>query len=80
LVKGGRQSALAEKFIAFLRSSPVQEQLQTEMWMYPAATGTTRAAVMKFAPEPSTFTAPTDRDLSSKDAQWVERWNRVVLK
>ncbi len=80
LVKGAGQRDLAEKFIAFLRSATVQEQLQTEMWMYPAAAGTTRAAVMKFAPEPGTFAAPADVDLVSKDAQWVERWNRVVLK
>jgi thiamine transport system substrate-binding protein len=80
LVKGGGQRALAEKFIAFLRSTPVQEQLQTEMWMYPAVSGTARAAVMKFAPEPTTFAAPADLDLSRKDAQWVERWGRVVLK
>jgi thiamine transport system substrate-binding protein len=80
LVKGGGERALAEKFVEFLRSAAVQQQLQTEMWMYPAETGAPRADVMKFAPEPTSFAAPTDQDLSSKDAQWVERWTRVVLK
>ena len=80
LVKGGSQRALAEKFVEFLRSPAVQLQMQTEMWMYPAEAGTPRAEVMKFAPEPAAFAAPSEQDLASKDALWVERWTKVVLK
>ncbi len=80
LVKGGTQRAAAEKFIEFLRSPAVQQQLQTEMWMYPAVSGTARAEVMKFAPEPASFDAPAEQDLAAKDVQWVARWTKVVLK
>ena len=80
LVKGGTQRAAAEKFIEFMRSAPVQQQLQTEMWMYPAASGTARAEVMKFAPEPVAFDSPSEADMAAKDGQWVARWTRVVLK
>jgi thiamine transport system substrate-binding protein len=80
LVKGGGQRAAAEKFIEFLRSPAVQQQLQTEMWMYPASSGTERAAVMKFAPEPAAFDAPPEAEMATKDAQWVARWTKVVLK
>jgi thiamine transport system substrate-binding protein len=80
LVKGGAQRAAAEKFIEFLRSPAVQQQLQTEMWMYPAASGTARAEVMKFAPEPAAFDAPAEADIAARDGQWVARWTKVVLK
>jgi thiamine transport system substrate-binding protein len=80
LVKGGKQPEAAEKFIEFMRSAAVQQQLQTEMWMYPAERGTARAEVMKFAPEPAAFDTPTDADIAAKGAQWVSRWTKVVLK
>jgi thiamine transport system substrate-binding protein len=80
LVKGGTQREAAEKFIEFLRSAPVQQQMQTEMWMYPASSGAARAEVMKFAPEPTAFDAPSEQDLAAKGAQWVARWTKVVLK
>ena len=35
LVKGGKEAALGEKFIAFLRSEAVQKDVTTTMWMYP---------------------------------------------
>jgi thiamine transport system substrate-binding protein len=80
LVKGGAQREAANKFIEFLRSAPVQQQLQTEMWMYPAVSGTARAEVMKFAPEPAAFDTPPEQDIAAKGAQWLARWTKVVLK
>lgn len=80
LVKGGQSRVAAEKFIDFLRSSAVQQQMQTEMWMYPAEVGVARAEVMKFAPEPAMFDAPSDKDIADKGAAWVARWTKVVLK
>lgn len=80
LVKGGTQRAAAEKLVEFLRSVPVQQQMQTEMWMYPVEPGVARAEVMRFAPEPAVFSAPSDRDLAARDADWVARWTKVVLK
>jgi thiamine transport system substrate-binding protein len=80
LVKGGTHRVAAAKFIEFLRSPAVQQQMQTEMWMYPAVSGVARAEVMKFAPEPSAFYAPGTADIAAKSAQWVSRWTKVVLK
>lgn len=80
LVKGGAQREAAGKLIEFLRSVPVQQQMQTEMWMYPVEPGVVRAEVMRFAPEPTAFSAPTDQDTVAKDADWVARWTKVVLK
>ena len=80
LVKGGGQRAAAQKFVEFMRSVPVQQQMQTEMWMYPAEAGVARADVMQFAPEPAAFDTPAEKDLAARGADWVARWTRVVLK
>ncbi len=80
LVKGGHERAAAEKFIEFMRSAAVQQQMQTEMWMYPAEVGVARAEAFKFAPEPTAFQSPSDTDVAAKGAGWVARWTKVVLK
>jgi thiamine transport system substrate-binding protein len=80
LVKGGGQRAAALKFVEFLRSAPVQEALQTEMWMYPVQPKILRAEVMRHASDPADFEAPSAELMSSKGAVWVARWTRVVLK
>jgi thiamine transport system substrate-binding protein len=80
LVKGGTERGAAEKFIEFLRSTAVQQALQTEMWMYPAENGAARVDVMKFAPEPAAYDSPSAGDIADKGAAWVSRWTKVVLK
>jgi thiamine transport system substrate-binding protein len=80
LVKGGRQREAALKFVDFMRFGPVQQALQTEMWMYPAQAGTARAEVIRHAAEPAAFEAPVAQVIASQGAAWVARWTRVVLK
>ena len=80
LVKGGKERDAAGQFIEFLRSAPVQQQMQTEMWMYPAEASVAKAEVMKHAPEPSTFNTPSEQDIADKGTAWVQRWTQVVLK
>ena len=80
LVQGGQERAAALKFIDFLRSAAVQQQMQTVMWMYPVEPGVARDDVMRHAPEPDTFAAPSDKDIAEKGAAWVARWTKVVLK
>lgn len=80
LVKGGKERVAAEKFIAFLRSVPVQQDLQTGMWMYPVVPDVARVDVMRFAPEPKTHDSPGDQDMVAKGSAWVARWTKVVLK
>ena len=80
LIKGGGQRAAALKFVDFMRSGPVQQALQTEMWMYPVQAGTPRAEVMRHAAEPVAFEAPAAQVIASQGADWVGRWTKVVLK
>lgn len=81
LLKGGAQRAAALKFIDFMRSGPVQQALQTEMWMYPVQPGTPRAPVLlQHAAEPAQFESLPAQTIANKGAQWVARWTQVVLK
>lgn len=83
LVRGGNPAAreAAGRFIEFLRSGPVQQALQTTMWMYPAEAGTARADVMqRHASEPTAFDNPSAGQMHMQGKAWLQRWTRVVLK
>lgn len=80
LIKGGGQREAALKFVDFMRSPPVQEALQTNMWMYPVQANTARAEVMRHAVEPVEFETPDAQLVATKGADWVARWTKVVLK
>ncbi|MFO1193302.1 MAG: hypothetical protein U1F00_14220 [Rhodoferax sp.] len=80
LVRGGQQREAAQRFIEFLRSAPVQEALQTSMWMYPAEPRTPQPDVMRHAAEPTAFDALPQETIAARGADWVAQWTRVVLK
>jgi len=80
LVKGGQQREAALRFVEFMRSAPVQEALQTSMWMFAAEPRTNRPEVLRHAVEPTVFDTPTPEAIAAKGADWVDRWTKVVLK
>jgi len=83
LVRGARPAAreAAGKFIEFLRSAPVQQSLQTSMWMYPAEVGAARADLLKrHAVEPSAYDNPASTEAATRSKAWVQRWTKTVLK
>jgi thiamine transport system substrate-binding protein len=82
LLKGGSPSTRAAgvKFIEFLRSRPVQQALQTRLWMYPAEPGTPLEPVLQHAQEPTRFETVPLQQLSAQAALWQRRWTQVVLK
>lgn len=83
LVRGGNPAAreAAGQFIEFLRSAPVQQSLQTTMWMYPAEAGAARVDVIqRHAAEPASHDSPPAADILAKSKAWVQRWTQTVLK
>jgi thiamine transport system substrate-binding protein len=83
LVKGGRPEARAAagRFIEFLRSQPVQQALQTTMWMYPAELGVPHAEVLRrHAAEPPGFDTPTAAAMERQGRAWVQRWTRTMTR
>jgi len=83
LVKGGNPAAreAAGQFIEFLRSGPVQQALQTTMWVFPVEAGAPWVDVMQqHAVQPKQFDE-LPQALTEKQARaWVQRWTRTVLK
>ena len=83
LVKGGNPAAreAAGRFIEFLRSAPVQQALQTSMWMFPAEAGAARVDVMqRHASEPTAYNNPPADPMGQRGKAWLQRWTKVVLK
>jgi thiamine transport system substrate-binding protein len=83
LVKGAPTAAreAAGRFVEFLRSAPVQQSLQTTMWMFPAEVGAPRVDVMRqHAAEPVTFDALAAALTEQQAKTWLRRWTQVVLK
>jgi thiamine transport system substrate-binding protein len=80
LVRGGKERAAAVRFIGFLRSAPVQQALQTEMWMFPAVASATRVDALRHAVEPTLHHSPSERAIAEQGRNWVLRWTQVVLK
>ncbi len=83
LVKGGRPAAreAAGRFIEFMRSAPVQQSLQTTMWMLPAEVGASRADVIKrHAVDPSSYDNPPSAEVAKNAKAWLQRWTKTVLK
>jgi thiamine transport system substrate-binding protein len=83
LVKGAPTASreAAGRFVEFLRSAPVQQSLQTSMWMFPAESGAPRLDVMQqHATEPATFDALATALTEQQAKTWLRRWTQVVLK
>jgi thiamine transport system substrate-binding protein len=80
LIKGGAQRQVALKFVDFMLSRPVQQALQTEMWMYPVQAGTPLAAALQHAAAPEHFESMSEQTIADNGARWVARWTQVVLK
>jgi len=80
LVKGGKEAALARKFVEFLRSDAVQKDIPTSMWMYPVQPGIALDPVFQHAEKPTAHTTPDSRQIAAKTTAWVGKWTRIVLK
>ena len=80
LINGGKARDAGVKFIAFLRSTPVQQALQTTMWMYPVEPGVSLDPVMQHAQAPARFESLPLKTLTEQAGAWQQRWTRVVLK
>ena len=80
LIKGGKHRQAAEKFIEFMRSEPVQYDLQTSMWMYPVNSSVTLTPLLRSMAEPSKHQTPSAAHIEAHSQRWVSRWIRTVLR
>ncbi len=80
ILKGTKNLEAARRFVDWLLSKPVQENIPTEMWVYPARKDARLPEVFKWAPEP---TGPVRLDpavIAKNRERWIDEWTKVVLQ
>ncbi|AFV75272.1 ABC transporter periplasmic binding protein, thiB subfamily [Thermus oshimai JL-2] len=80
ILKGTKNLEGARKLIDWLLSRPVQENLPTEMWMYPARRDARLPEVFRFAPEPLGSVRLDPGRMAEGRERWIEEWTKVVLQ
>ena len=81
ILSGAKNRALAEKFVDFMLSTPMQKDIPLQMFVYPGANGTPLPDVfVQFAPAPKqVFTLSPDEIGKNREA-WIEAWTKIVLR
>ena len=80
LLAGGQQAGAGEAFLAFLRSAPVQAELQTSMWMWPVQQGAPKHAVMSHSGVQPSAQAIDQRVLTEQSRTWIRQFTQTVLR
>jgi thiamine transport system substrate-binding protein len=81
ILKGTKNRALAEKWMDYLLSEPVQKDIMPQMVVYPALpTATIPEVYQKFAPVPES-PAVLDPELIAQNRDtWIREWTEAVLR
>ena len=81
VLKGTKHEALARKFIDFLLSKPVQEDIPGQMAVFPvnedAQVPDAFVAFSRVDVQPASVTA---KDIAQKRDKWIEDWTKAVVR
>jgi thiamine transport system substrate-binding protein len=82
VIKGSKQRDLARKFIDFMLSPAVQEDIPNKMWVYPVNRLAKLPAVFAFAsiPGPQALATPSASSIASKAASYLEAWQAIMTR
>ncbi len=80
ILKGTKNLEGAKKVVDWLLSKPVQENIPTEMWVYPARKDARLPEVFRFAPEPLGSVRLDPKVVAQNRERWIEEWTKVVLQ
>ncbi|APD08802.1 MULTISPECIES: thiamine ABC transporter substrate-binding protein [Thermus] len=80
ILKGTKNLEGARRLVDWLLSRPVQENIPTEMWMYPARRDAKLPEVFRFAPEPLGSVRLDPKRMAENRERWIEEWTKVVLQ
>lgn len=80
ILKGTKNLEGAKKVVDWFLSRPVQENIPTEMWMYPARREARLPEVFRFAPEPLGSVRLDPKVMAENRERWIEEWTKVVLQ
>lgn len=80
ILKGSQHPAAARKFVDWLLSKPVQENIPTQMWVYPARKDAALPEVFKWAEVPQEPAKLPPQQIAQGAERWVREWTEVVLQ
>ncbi|RDI96072.1 thiamine ABC transporter substrate-binding protein [Meiothermus sp. QL-1] len=80
ILKGTRNLRAAQRFVDWLISRPVQENIPTEMWVYPARRDARLPEVFRFAEVPPQPARLSPQQIRQNRERWIREWTQVVLQ
>ncbi len=81
ILKGTKHLALAKKFIDFLLSKPVQEDVPGQMAVYPVnKTAAVPPAFAKFGKLDVPAADVSSAEIAANEQQWIDAWTKTVLQ
>lgn len=80
ILKGTGNLRAAERFVDWLVSRPIQENIPTQMWVYPARRDAALPEVFRFAQVPPEPARLTPQQIANNRERWIREWTQVVLQ
>ena len=80
LLKGGKNPELGQAFMAFLRSSAVQADIQTTLWMRPIIANTPIHPVLQTHAQVPTGGQLYTAFMGAKSKVWLAAWGELFLR
>lgn len=81
ILKGTQRQALAEKFVDFMLSTPFQEDVPLQMFVYPVNQNAAVPEVfMKYAQSPEKPARLDVEWMAANREKWISAWDEVVLR
>ncbi len=80
ILKGTKHRKAAERFIDWLLSKEVQEDIPLNMWVFPARRDARLPEVFRFAEIPTEPARVDPEAIRRNRARWIRAWTAVVLK
>ena len=81
ILKGTPNRGLAEKFIDFMLSAQLQEDIPLNMWVFPANESTALPQVFAdFVQVPKSPAFVSPEDIAAHRDEWIEAWTEDVLR
>lgn len=80
ILKGTRNLRAAGRFVDWLVSRPAQENIPTQMWVYPARLQATLPEVFRWAEIPPQPARMAPQQIAQNRERWIREWTQVVVQ
>ncbi len=80
ILKGSKNVGAAQKFIDWLVAKAAQENIPTQMWVYPALQNAALPEVFRFAQVPTDPAKMSPQMIAKNRTRWIREWTLVVLQ